>query len=259
MLYVPNPVLRYTNVATRRAAVCFRSEKQLLSTFKGTRMKDPANDGLAEAPWRYEDIYPDSLEEQYVEVVQDISGYSIEHVSLLASGVWAWSGWHIDSNPRGSVVSQLGRGSEFWFFNTRTCEVKTLCRKRVVPPADTLRSLPSTFRDVLQQFPEHIVYCIQELADVALFSPLTAHCVLTGPGPAALMTTILKVEEGEEERIQQMGAQYQSQGLRRVDREPGLRGRSRRKRRSRFSWGEDRFETIQYTKYNYTLLQKSFT
>ena len=46
-----NAVLRYTNGAARRAAVLFRSEKQFVSTFKGTRMKDAAFDGLPEAPW----------------------------------------------------------------------------------------------------------------------------------------------------------------------------------------------------------------
>ena len=70
-----NPVLRYTNGAARRAAVCFRSEKQLLSTFKGTRMKDATSDGLPEALWRYEAVYPDPLGEQYVEVVQDTGGH----------------------------------------------------------------------------------------------------------------------------------------------------------------------------------------
>ena len=230
-----NPVLRYTNGAARRVAVSFRSEKQLLATFKGTRMKDAAFDGLPEAPWRYEALYPDPLGEQYVEVVQDIGGHSIEHVSLLASGGWAWSGWHIDSNPGGSIVSQLERGRKFWFFTTRTREVKTLCRKRIVPPLERHRSLPSTLRDDLLQFRANIAYCIQEPVDVVLFSSLTAHCVLTGPGPAALMTTTLKVEGAEEERVQHLGAQYQPQGVRRAIRQPGSRGRSRGKRRSRFS------------------------
>ena len=88
-------------------------------------MKDAAFDGLPEDPWRYEALYPDPLGKQYVEVVQDIDGHSIEHVSLLASGGWAWSGWHIDSNPGGSVVSQLERGRKLLFFTTRTGEVKT--------------------------------------------------------------------------------------------------------------------------------------
>ena len=69
-----NPVLRYTNGAARRVAVCFLSEKQLLSTFKGTRMKGTAFDGLTKIPWRYDALYPEPLGEQYVEVVQDISG-----------------------------------------------------------------------------------------------------------------------------------------------------------------------------------------
>ena len=69
-----NPVLRYTNGAARRVAVCFRNEKQLLATFKGTRMKDAPFDGLPEAPWRHGALYPDPLGEQYVEVVQDIGG-----------------------------------------------------------------------------------------------------------------------------------------------------------------------------------------
>ena len=224
-----NPVLRYTNGAARRVAVCFRSEEQFLATFKGTRIKDAAFDGLPEAPWRYEALYPDPLGEQYVEVVQGIGGHSIKHVSLLASGGWAWSGWHIDSNPGGSIVSQLERGRKLWFFTTRTREVKTLCRKRIVPPLERLRSLPSTLRDDLLQFREHIAYCIQEPGDVVLFPSLTAHCVLTGPGPAALMTTTLKVEEAEEERVQRLGAQYQPQGVRRAIRQPGSRGKSRGK------------------------------
>ena len=230
-----NPVLRYTNEAARRVAVCFRSEKQLLATFKGTRMKNASFDGLPEAPWRYEALYPGPLGEQYVEVVQGIGGHSILHVSLLASGGWAWSGWHIDSNPGGSVVSQLERGRKLWFFTTRTRELKTLRRKRIVLPLERHRSLPSTLRDDFLQFREHTVYCIQEPGDVVLFSPLTAHCVLTGPGPASLMTTTLKVEEAEEERVQRLGAQYQPQGVRRAIRQPGLRGRSRGRRQSRFS------------------------
>ena len=64
---------------------------------------------------------------------------------------------------------------------------------------------------------------------MVLFSSLTAHCVLTGPGPAALMTTTLKVKEAEEERVQRLGAQYQPQGVRRAIREPRLRGRSKEK------------------------------
>ena len=67
------------------------------------------------------------------------------------------------------------------------------------------------------------------------FSSLTAHCVLTGPGPAALMTTTVKVEQAEEERVQHLGAQYQPQGVRRAIRQPGSRGRNRGKRRFRFS------------------------
>ena len=147
-----NTVLRYTSGAARRVVVCFRSEIQLLAAFKGTWMKDSAFDGLPEASWIYEALYPDPLGEQYVEVVQDISGHSIEHVSLFASGGWAWSGWHIGSNPGGSVVSQLERGRILWFFNTRTREVKTLCRKRIVPALERLRSLPSTLRDDLLRF-----------------------------------------------------------------------------------------------------------
>ena len=143
-----------------------------------------------------------------MEVVQDISGHSIEHVSLLASGGWVWSGWHIGSNKGGSVVSQLERGKSLWFFTTRTRVVKTLPlrRKRTVPPFERLCFMPTTLREDLLEFREHIVYCIQE--PVILFSSLTAHCVLTEAGPAALMTTTLKVEEAEEERVQGLGAQF---------------------------------------------------
>ena len=228
-------MLRYTNGAARRVAVCFRSERQLLATFKGTRMKDAAFEGLPEAPWRYEALYPEPLGEQYVEVVQGIGGHSIEHVSLLASGGWAWSGLHIHSNPGGSNVSQLERGRKLWFFTTRTREVKTLCRKRIVAPLESLRSLPSTLRDDLLQFQEHIAYCIQEPSDVVLFSSLTAHCVLTGPGPAVLMTTTLKVEEAEDEHFSAWVRKYQPQGVRCAIRQPGSPGRSRWKRRSKFS------------------------
>ena len=50
-----SPELRYTSGASgaaRRVVVCFRSEMQLLATFKGTRMKDAALDGLLEVHWR---------------------------------------------------------------------------------------------------------------------------------------------------------------------------------------------------------------
>ena len=110
-----------------------------------------------------------------------------------------------------------------------------LQKTRIVPPLERHRSLPSTLRDDLLQFRANIAYCIQEPGDVVLFSSLTAHCVLTGPGPAALMTTTLKVEGAEEERVQHLGAQYQPQGVSRAIRQPGSRGRSRGKRRSRFS------------------------
>ena len=49
------------------------------------------------------------------------------------------------------------------------------------------------------------MYFIQEPLDVVLFSPLTAHSVLTVPGPAALMTSTLKVKEAEEERGKRLG------------------------------------------------------
>ena len=172
-----NPGLRYINRAERRVAVCFRSERGFLSTSKCTRKKDAASDCLPEASWRCEALYPHPLGEQYMEVVKDISGHSIEHVSLLASGAW-----HRESNPGRSVVSQLERGKKLQFFTTRTRE-KTLCRKRIVPPLERLRSLTKTLPDDLLQFREHIVYCIHAPDDVVLLS-LTAHCVLTGPGPA---------------------------------------------------------------------------
>ena len=49
--YIPivirdTPVRRYTNGAARGVADCFRSAKQLLGTFKGSRLKDAAFDGL---------------------------------------------------------------------------------------------------------------------------------------------------------------------------------------------------------------------
>ena len=72
---------------------------------------DAAFGGLPEAPWRNEDLNPDPLGEQYVEFVQDISRHSTEHFSLLASGGWAWSGWHIDSNPEEALSAIWRRGS----------------------------------------------------------------------------------------------------------------------------------------------------
>ena len=47
-----------------------------------------------------------------MEVVHDISGHSIELVSLLASGGWAWSGWHIDSTRGGERCQPAGEGEE---------------------------------------------------------------------------------------------------------------------------------------------------
>ena len=87
-----NHVLSYTIGSVRRVAVCFRSEKQLLSTVKRTRKKDAAFDGLPEVPWQYGALYRDPPGKQYVEVDQDITEHSIEHVSLLASDECEWSG-----------------------------------------------------------------------------------------------------------------------------------------------------------------------
>ena len=53
--------------------------------------------------------------------------------------------------------------------------------------------------------------------------PLTAPCVLTGPGLAALMTTTLKVVEAGEEKVQRLGKQYQAQGVRRTIQQTGSR------------------------------------
>ena len=66
---------------------------------------------------------------------------------------------------------------------------------------------------------------IQEPGGMVRFSPLTTDYVLKGSGPAALLTTTLKVEEAEEELIQRLGAQYQPRGMRRIVRDPGSRGR----------------------------------
>ena len=111
MIIRGNPVLRYTNVTARRVAACFHSEKQFLSTFKDTRMMDAAFGGLPEAQWRNEVLNPDPLGEQYVEFLQDISRHSTEHVSLLASGGWAWRGWHINSNPGEALSASWRVGS----------------------------------------------------------------------------------------------------------------------------------------------------
>ena len=59
-----NSVLAYTDETARRNAVCFRSEKQLLSNFKGMQIKDGTFDGFPEASWRYDALYPDPLAEQ---------------------------------------------------------------------------------------------------------------------------------------------------------------------------------------------------
>ena len=94
---------------------------------------------------------------------------------------------------------------------------------------------------------------------MVLFSSLTAHCVLTGPGPAALMTTTLKVEEAEEERVQRLGGQYQPEGVRRAIRQPCSREEVGGKDGPGFHEVRSAFKLYKYTKYKNTILQKNLT
>ena len=94
---------------------------------------------------------------------QGISGHSIEHASLFARGGWTCSGWHIDSNMGGSVVSQLDSGRIVVLHHSYLRWQDPLLKR---PPAsiERLRSLPSKHRVGLLQFREHIMYYIQETA-----------------------------------------------------------------------------------------------
>ena len=170
--------MEYSNPVVERVAKTFTSEAELLATFKGTKLRDMAFSALSDCPFRYEGLYPEPLEDNYINVNAGLDRDDIGHVALLANGGLAWTGWHLDSDPGGAVISQLQRGRKLWFFNTNTREINFLCRKKRGRQKNVGRSLTTTMKEDLRRT-GHIQYCIQEPGDVVLFSPLTAHAVLT--------------------------------------------------------------------------------
>ena len=227
------PILEYSNPVVERVAKTFTSEAELLATFTGTKLQDMAFSGLSDCPYRYEGLYPEPLEDNYIKVNAGLDRDDIGHVSLLANGGLAWTGWHLDSDPGGAVISQLQRGRKLWFFTTNTREIKFLCCKNRGRQKSVGRSLPATMEEDLRRT-KHNQYCIQEPGDVVLFSSLTAHAVLTGFGANSLLTTAFEVTEEESKRVERVGKYYQPKGSRKEVFNPGSMKRGRGKRIRRF-------------------------
>ena len=201
------------------------TEAELLATFKGTKLRDMAFSALSHCPYRYEGLYPEPLQDNYIKVNAALDCGDIGHVALLANGGPAWTGWHRDMNPGGAVISPLQRGSNR--------ETKFLCCKNRGRQKNMRKSLPTPMMEDLRRI-KHIQYCIQEPGDVVILSPMTAHAVLTGSGANSLLTTTFEVTEEVSRRVQRVGKYYQPKGSRKEILNPGSMERSRGKRVKRF-------------------------
>ena len=228
---VPN--LEYSNPGVGRVAKTFTSEAELLAIFKGTKLRDMAFPALSDCPYRYEGLYPEPLEENCIKVNAGLDRDDIGHVALLANGGLAWIGWHLDSDPGGAVVSQLQRGRKLLFFTMNTREIKFPCCKNRGPQKSVGRSLPTTMEEDLRRT-KHVQYCVQEPGDVVLFSPLTAHAVLTGSGANSLLTTTFDVTEEVSRRVERVGKLNQPKGSRKEVLNPGSLKKGKGKRVRRF-------------------------
>ena len=85
------PILEYSNPVVERVVKTFTSEAELLATFKGSKLRDMAFSALSDCPYRYEGLYPEPLEENYIKVNAGLHR-DIGHVALLANGGLAWTG-----------------------------------------------------------------------------------------------------------------------------------------------------------------------
>ena len=60
------PILQYSNPVVERVAKTFTSEAELLATFKRIRLRDMAFSASSDCPYRYEGLYPEPLEDNYM-------------------------------------------------------------------------------------------------------------------------------------------------------------------------------------------------
>ena len=136
-----------SNPVVERVAKTFTSEAELLATFKGTKLRDRAFSAVSACPFRYEGLYPELLEDNYIKVTAGLNRDVVGQVALLANGGLTWTGWHLDSDPGGAVITQLQRGRKLWFFTTNTREMKFLCCKNRGRQKSVGRSLPTTMEE----------------------------------------------------------------------------------------------------------------
>ena len=97
------PILEYSNPVVERVAKTFTSEAELLATFKGTKLRDMTFSALSDCPYQFEGLYPELLEDNYIKVK---AGQDRNDIGLRANGGLAWTGWHLDSDSGGAVISQ---------------------------------------------------------------------------------------------------------------------------------------------------------
>lgn len=231
-----NPVLSYKCSRMEVVSRTFETEDELLASFKGEAIEDSAFGGTSAQRFRYDAMYPEPLENDYIRTVGGLNREDLNHVSLLASDGWSWSGWHIDSRPGGNLISQLQRGRKLWFFATARRVTSALCGPQYRGSKMKLekgRSVPSTMLDDLITFENKIKYCIQSPGDVVMFSPHTAHAVLSGPGLVSLLTTGWEVSEVEAARVSYLAQNFSATGSRKIVKCPGSRKRTRGKRPKR--------------------------
>ena len=85
------PVSEYSNLVVERVAKMFTSEAELLATFKGTKLRDMAFSALSGCSCRYEGLYPEPLEDNYIKANAGLDRDDIGQVALLANGGLAWT------------------------------------------------------------------------------------------------------------------------------------------------------------------------
>ena len=150
---------------------------------------------------------------------------------LLASSDWAWTGWHVYRDPGADVVSQLKRGTNVWFFESRERESRQLTRAN---KGDKRGVVPSTPLDDLKRN-HRIHFCVQEAGDVVFFLAKTCHCVLSGPGPTSLPTVSFEGSSDEMELSRKKLVHRQVTGKRKAVENPGARKRGRGQRKRGFA------------------------
>ncbi len=122
------PLLEYLDPVQEAVSRTFETEDDLLSVFTGSQRQDDAFEGLGRGRFRYEELYPKPYVEPYFLANCGADEADFGLPVLLASSDWAWTGWHVDSQPGADVISQLQRGSKLWFFESRQRETAHLTR-----------------------------------------------------------------------------------------------------------------------------------